>query len=262
MCFEAEWITGSYQLIVPELPAQESVKTQHDQYHVELQPSECVNTPQQSARPLVVREGHNKCVRMAVLPHWLIRTCKVFRFRRKLQREAFSFRAACVLYSWGRFMKMSLLLIPETGSHPTDTANSIAGRCMKVPKQMGECRYLIFQWVIHGLFPFPLTFCLLCRSWTVCLRLAPPALHRWSCAYFSSAVLPSLWCCIRIADGEREGCLNAVWCFPKLCTLKPSRHESSPVTAWCLLSAAHAVFQQENPPALIRPWSKEPKVHT
>lgn len=67
--FEAEWITGSYQLIVPELPAQESVKTQHDQYRVELQPSECVNTPQQFARPLVVREGHNKSVRMAVLPH-------------------------------------------------------------------------------------------------------------------------------------------------------------------------------------------------
>lgn len=69
MCFEAEWITGCYQLIVPEFPAQECVKTQHDQYHVELQPSERVNTPQQSARPLVVREGRNKSVRMAVLPH-------------------------------------------------------------------------------------------------------------------------------------------------------------------------------------------------
>lgn len=68
-------------------------------------------------------------------------------------------------------MKMSLLLIPEMGFHPTDTANSIAGRCTKVPKQMGECRYLIFQWVIHGLFLFP-SHCLPVRSsLTVCLCL-------------------------------------------------------------------------------------------
>lgn len=34
--FESEWIRGCYQLIGAELPAQESVKTQHDHYHMEL----------------------------------------------------------------------------------------------------------------------------------------------------------------------------------------------------------------------------------
>lgn len=125
-----------------------------------------------------------------------------------------------------------LCLIPEMGFHPTDTASSIAARCMKVPEQMGECHYLIFQWVIHGLFPFSLHFCLDTFS---CRFLAYFSLLRhWRCAYLSSAVSRGLWWNIRIADGERVVCLNAAWCFPKLRALKPSRHEPFPVTAWCL----------------------------
>lgn len=42
-------------------------------------------------------------------------------------------------------MKMSLLLFPEMAFRPTDTVSSIAGRCTKVPKQMGEFLYLIFR---------------------------------------------------------------------------------------------------------------------
>lgn len=129
-----------------------------------------------------------------------------------------------------------LLLIPEMGFHPTNTVNSIAGRCRKVPKRTGGCRYLIFLWVIHGLFPFHLTLLPLHHplSVTVCLCVFFPLLHHWRCANLGSAVWQSLWWSIRIADGESEGCLNAAWCLPKLCALKPSRHESSPVTAWCL----------------------------
>ena len=41
--FEAEWIRSCYQLIGPELPAQDSVKTQRGQYHMELQTHACVN---------------------------------------------------------------------------------------------------------------------------------------------------------------------------------------------------------------------------
>lgn len=43
--FEAEWIRGSYQLIVPALPAQErSVKpSMTNKYHMELQTDGCVN---------------------------------------------------------------------------------------------------------------------------------------------------------------------------------------------------------------------------
>ena len=39
--FEAGWIRGCYQLIGPELPAQE-FQTQHDQYHMELHTHGCV----------------------------------------------------------------------------------------------------------------------------------------------------------------------------------------------------------------------------
>lgn len=42
-------------------------------------------------------------------------------------------------------MEMSLLLFPEMAFRPTDSVNSIAERCRKVPKQMGEFLYLIFQ---------------------------------------------------------------------------------------------------------------------
>lgn len=34
--------------------------------------------------------------------------------------------------------------LPEMESHPTDTVNSIAGRCTKVPKLTDVCHYLIF----------------------------------------------------------------------------------------------------------------------
>lgn len=149
--------------------------------------------------------------------------------------KAFNFKAVSVVYSWACFMKMPLLLIPEMGFHPTDTANSNGVRCMKAPEQTGECHYLIFQWVIHELFPFSLHFWLdTSRSLAVCSWLIFPLLHRWRCAYLSSAVSQGLWWRIRIADGERVVCLNAAWCFPKLCVLKPSRHEPFPVTAWCL----------------------------
>lgn len=172
-----------------------------------------------------------------------------------MQQKAFNFKAAYLVYSWGCFMKMSLLSIPEMGFHPTDTANSIAGRCTKVPRQMGEWRYLIFQWVIHGLFPFPSHFLPLHLSLTVSLPYFSP-LHHWRCAYLSSAVLQSLWWSIRIADGKRKGCLNAAWCFLKLCALKPSRHKSTPVTAWCLPLQLMLSLGRKTP-ALIRPWSKE-----
>lgn len=92
-------------------------------------------------------------------------------FKAEMQWKASDFKAACVVYSWGCFRKMSLLLIPEMEFHPTDTANSIAGRCMKVPKQMGECHYLISQWVIHGLFPS----CSLSASAPLCLELSVSA---------------------------------------------------------------------------------------
>lgn len=160
-------------------------------------------------------------------------------------KKAFNFKAACVVYSWGCFMKMSLLLIPEMGFHPTDTANSIAGRCTKAPKQMGECHYLISQWVIHGFSHFlPLHLSYFSR------------LHHRRRAYLSCAVSQGVWWSVRIADGERESCLNVAWCSPKLWALMPSRHESSPVTAWCLplqltLSLGRKTL------ALIRPWSKE-----
>jgi len=81
-------------------------------------------------------------------------------------------------------------------------------------------------------------------------------LHHRRCAYLSSAVSQRLWWSIRIADGEREGCLNAAWCLPKLCALKPSRHESSPVTAWCLHLQLTLSLGRKTP-ALMRPGSKE-----
>lgn len=88
-----------------------------------------------------------------------------------------------------------------------------------------------YSWVISSL----LTFCLCTSlSLTVCLCLIFLYFHHWRCAYLSTAVSQGLWWSIRIADGEREGCLNAAWCFAKLYALKPSRHESSPVTAWCI----------------------------
>lgn len=176
-----------------------------------------------------------------------------------MQQKASNFKAACVVYSWGCFMKMSLLFILEMGSHPTDTASSIAGRCTKVPKQMGECHYLIYQWVIHGLFPSSSHFLPphLSPPLFNCLSLPyfPGLLHR-RCAYLSSAVSQGLWWSIRIADGEREGCLNAAWCFHKLCVLKPSRHESSPVTARCLPLQLRLSLGRKTL-ALIRPQSKE-----
>lgn len=115
--------------------------------------------------------GHNA----AIIPLKLHRITKALLgvcFRRKMLCEAFSFKAASVVYSWGWFMKISLLFIPEMVFHRTDTANSIAGRCMRVPKQMGECHYLIFQWVIHGIFPFHLALRLYTSLFvTVCLCL-------------------------------------------------------------------------------------------
>lgn len=85
-------------------------------------------------------------------------------------------------------------------------------------------------------------------SWSVpfCLYKAPSFqlsvsasfslhLHHWRCAYLSCAVSQGLWWRVRIASAERESCLNAAWCILKLRALKPGRHESSPLTAWCLL---------------------------
>lgn len=81
--------------------------------------------------------------------------------KKKTLWEALNFKAASVVYSWVCLMKISLLLIPEMAFHPCVAANRIAERCTKAPKQTGECHYLIYLWVIHGLFPFfPLIFCL------------------------------------------------------------------------------------------------------
>lgn len=102
-----------------------------------------------------ITDSHNT-LRINLLRNRITKTLFVACFRKKMLCEVFSFKAASVVYSWGWFMKISLLFIPEMVFHHTNTANSIAGRCTRVPKQMGECHYLIFQWVIHGIFPFHL----------------------------------------------------------------------------------------------------------
>lgn len=159
---------------------------------------------------------HHNPVRLPVLLQWITKlACFHFFFFFIKKRETLNFKVSSVVYSWKSFMKISLLLIPEMGFHPTNTVNSIAGRCRKVPKRTGGCRYLIFLWVIHGLFPFHLTLLPLHLPLpvTVCL------------CFFSSA--PPLemckfrFCCVAESVMEYK---NSWWGKRRLskCSLMPS----------------------------------------
>lgn len=93
----------------------------------------------------MVQQGHNEPVRMARPAALINQDLRSVRFRQKCNRKLSTLKLSVLFAHEDAFWKMSLLLIPAMGFHPTDTANSIAGRCTKVPKQMGECHYLLFQ---------------------------------------------------------------------------------------------------------------------
>lgn len=157
----------------------------------------------------------------------------LFFFYRK--RETLNFKVLSVVYSWKCFMKISFVVNSRDGIPPHQYRKQHRREMQESAKANGRVPLphfpVSYSWVIslpsHSSASTPPSLC-------NCLCIFFPLLHHWRCANLGSAVWQSLWWSIRIADGESEGCLNAAWCLPKLCALKPSRHESSPVTAWCL----------------------------
>ncbi len=191
---------------------------------------------------------------MPVRPNWLIETYKVFVFRQKCCRRLSSSKLPvlcihedvlwkCLCCEFQR--RGPTLQIPQTAS---------PGDARKCQSKWASATTSYSSELFRGSFP---SLSLSASSLLFnCLSLPFFSLHRWRCAYLSSAVSQCLWWSIRIADGEREGCLNAAWCSAKLRALKPSRHESSPVTAWCL-PLQRTLSLGRKTPALIRPRNKE-----
>ena len=173
-----------------------------------------------------------------------------------MHQKAFNFKAACVVYSWECFMKNVFVVNSRDGVPPYRYRKQHRREMHESAKANGRVPLphipVSYSWALS----LPLSLSASTPLFN-CLSLPYfPLLHHWRCAYLSSAVSQGLWWSIRIADGEREGCLNAAWCFPKLCAMKPSRHETSPVTARCLPLQLMLSLGRKTP-ALIRPLSKE-----
>lgn len=173
-----------------------------------------------------------------------------------MHQKAFNFKAGCVVYSWECIMKNVFVVNSRDGVPPYRYRKQHRREMHESAKANGRVPLphipVSYSWALSLLLSLsastPLFNCLSLPYFSL--------LHHWRCAYLSSAVSQGLWLSIRIADGEREGCINAAWCFPKLCAMKPSRHETSPVTARCLPLQLTLSLGRKTP-ALIRPLSKE-----
>lgn len=129
--FEAEWIRGCYQLTDPGLPEQEKTPEWVISYKMTL-----------FCMWYVTIMCNAACAEGTLLA--CEHTCPALRinhylgvhFRNKFC-EKLSTSKLPLLFIHEHVLWKCLCLIPETGFHPTDTASSIAARCMKVPEQMG-----------------------------------------------------------------------------------------------------------------------------
>lgn len=202
-----------------------------------------------------MQEGQNMPMRMVVLLYWLIKTYRVFVLG-KNATESFQLQSCLSCLFMRMFYENVFVVNSRDGVPPYRYRKQYRREMHESAKANGRVALphipVSYSWAIS----LPLS---LSASTPLFNCLSLPyfsALHHWRCAYLSSAVLQSLWWSIRIADGKRKGCLNAAWCFLKLCALKPSRHKSTPVTAWCLPLQLMLSLGRKAP-ALIRPWSKE-----
>lgn len=146
LCLKLKRIRGCYQLICPELPAQEECKNPAWPIPQGImvwwtcsRVTVICKTTCGAGRTQQARE--NTCPAALIDPD--LPRCSFL----KCSGKAFSFKSGlCCFISRGGFCdNVFLWFILEMGFRPTDTANSIAGRCTKVPKQTGECHYLLFQ---------------------------------------------------------------------------------------------------------------------
>lgn len=198
----------------------------------------------------MVREGHGKHARITCPAALINGGLLGARFRQKCSGKLPTSKLP-VLFIHERVLKYVFVVNSRDGVPPYRYRKQHRREMHESAKANGRVPLphipVSYSWVIS----FPLTFCRytsLPRSlWQPVSASFSLCFHRWRCAYLSAAVSQGLWWGIRIADGVREACLNAAWCFAKLCALKPSRHESSPVTARCVPLQLRLSFGRQTP---------------